>query len=102
MPTIFSDCDECNDLSYLYSDKVLNTIPNYTYRTHLEIFNLLRRIDVKGVFIPDEICIKIIKYSIDTIRCQNCTTIFKTNKDWNTTLLCQVHLIRAMKNNFIL
>lgn len=97
MPTIFSDCDECNNLSYL-PDKILNTIPNYTYRTHLEIFNLLRSINVKGVYIPDEICIKIIKYSLDTIKCQNCVNIFRRNKGMNITLLCKVHLKIAMEN----
>lgn len=97
MPTLFSNCSECNDLSYL-PDNILNTIPNYTYKTHIKIFNLLRNINVKGIYLPNEICIKIIKYLTNSIECHNCISITKTNKKWNTTLLCPIHLERALKN----
>lgn len=74
MPTEFTKCSECQDLTFF--EGLLN---NQTYEEHKDIFNLLLKLNL-----PGEICIKIMKYNIKLYTCSECYN-----------LLCKKHFTRA-------
>ena len=74
MPTEFTKCSECQDLTIF--EGLLN---NETYEEHREIFNLLLKLNL-----PGELCIKIMKYNIKLYTCSECYN-----------LLCKKHYKRA-------
>ena len=73
MPTVYSKCDECNDLSFIPNNLIMKiTKGNYMHGNHLYIAQILKQ---KGL--PEELCIKILLLVNECVKCDgiNCKSM---------------------------
>ena len=82
MPTIYSKCTECHDLSNLPESLWYKQYS--TFIKNKKIANLLY-----STILPTEICDKIVELSQEYFKCSFCKT-----------KLCQIHMERAKHNGF--